>query len=114
MRLSARESQYFASTRERFLISAVSIWEIRLKWSAFHASGACMGPASPEDVVTLLRAEQNDFLPLTEEHAAAALAQPLAHHDPFDELLLAQAQVEGAQLLTRDRRLSSHPLAQTI
>jgi PIN domain nuclease of toxin-antitoxin system len=38
---------------------------------------------------------------------------PLGHADPFDELLMVQAQVEGMRLLTRDSRLVGHPLAVT-
>ncbi len=53
-------------------------------------------------------------LPLTEVHAAAALDPPLAHTDPFDELLLVQAQVEGLRLLTRDDKLKSHPHAFSV
>jgi PIN domain nuclease of toxin-antitoxin system len=51
------------------------------------------------------------FLPLTEAHAAGSLIQPLEHKDPFDELLLVQAQQEDMRLLTRDVQLVSHPFA---
>jgi len=44
------------------------------------------------------------LLPLTVHHAAARLVQPLGHKDPFDELLLVQAQEEGMRLLTRDAK----------
>ena len=53
------------------------------------------------------------FLDMTPNHAAAALETPLGHRDPFDELLLVQAQEEGLKLLTADRRLADHPLAVT-
>ncbi len=52
-----------------------------------------------------------EFLPLTLRHAAAVLTHPLEHKDPFDGLLLVQAQEEGLRLLTRDERLVEHPLA---
>ena len=113
-RLSARESAYLATTTERFIVSAVSIWEIRLKWQALHASGTRKGPTSADQVLQALVSQPIDFLPLTEEHAATPLAQPITHRDPFDELLLTQAQVEGARLLTRDKKLATHPLAQQI
>jgi PIN domain nuclease of toxin-antitoxin system len=48
---------------------------------------------------------------INRRHAAAELAQPLAHKDPFDELLLVQAQEEGMCLLTRDTKLIGHPFA---
>ena len=37
----------------------------------------------------------------------------LSYRDPFDELLLVQAQEEKLRLLTTDRRLIGHPLALT-
>ena len=51
------------------------------------------------------------LLPLTVRHAAAKLVQPLGHKDPFDELLLVQAQEEGMRFLTRDAKLADHPFA---
>ncbi len=92
-------------------VSAVSIWEIRLKWQTLHAGGARKGPVSPSAVLTLLAAQLVTFVPLTPAHAAARLSPPLAHNDPFDELLLAQAQADGHQLLTRDAKLIGHPAA---
>jgi len=41
------------------------------------------------------------------------MAEPLAHKDPFDELLLIQAQGHGLRLLTRYANLAEHPLAIT-
>jgi PIN domain nuclease of toxin-antitoxin system len=52
-------------------------------------------------------------LPLTAHHAAAHLNFPLKHKDPFDELLLVQAQEEVMRLLTRDSKLAGHPFALT-
>ena len=54
-----------------------------------------------------------ELLSLSARHAATQLEQPLAHKDPFDELLLVQAQTEGMRLLTRDTKLAAHPLATT-
>ena len=93
------------------LFSAVSIWELRLKWHRFHVSGERKGPAHPRHVMETLIDGGLPLIPLTGEHAAAELAVPLAHKDPFDELLLVQAQEEGCKLLTRDARLARHPLA---
>ena len=54
------------------------------------------------------------FLSLTTSHAARELDTPLNHRDPFDELLLIQAQEEGLKLLTTDRWIIGHPLAITV
>ena len=93
------------------VLSAVAVWELRLKWHSFHISGVRKGPVDPAAVVAFGTAMDWELLPLTARHATAGLAEALAHKDPFDELLLVQAQEEGMRLLTRDAKLTSHPLA---
>jgi PIN domain nuclease of toxin-antitoxin system len=109
--LTSAETDFLARHRDRFVVSAVSIWEIQLKWSALHPSGQRKGPLDPGQALRALSGQAIDFLDMTPAHAAAVLADPLPHRDPFDELLLVQAQVEGFKLLTRDRALAAHPLA---
>ena len=92
-------------------VSAVSIWEMRLKHNARHPSGERKSRFSPGDVLAALEDQDVTFLPMTMRHAAGALETPLDHKDPFDELLLVQAREEGLRLLTVDRRLAGHPLA---
>ena len=97
-----------------WLVSAVSIWEIRLKWNALNRLGRRKGPISPQLVIKTLNAEraQFEFIALpADQPALPALDPPLAHGDPFDEMLLLQAKTEGARLLTRDQKLRDHPLA---
>ena len=53
----------------------------------------------------LLAANKIATVQVTLDHAEAAAALPLYHGDPFDRMLVAQATVEGMQLLTRDRKL---------
>ncbi len=93
------------------VLSAVAVWELRLKWHSFHATSGRKGPVDPATPVAFGAAVGWEFLPLTLRHAAAGLMDPLGHKDPFDELLLVQAQEEGLRLLTRDERLVGHPLA---
>lgn len=92
-------------------VSAVSIWEMRLKHDARYWSGERKSPYDPADVVTALEEQDVRFLPVNIIHAARKLETPIAHKDPFDEILLVQAQEEGLKLLTRDRLLVGHPLA---
>ena len=100
-----------AAAGTRLVFSAVAVWELRLKWHSFHISGDGKGPIAPKAVVAFAEAMNWELLPLTAAHAAAQLVQPLEHKDPFDELLLLQAQEEGMCLLTRDTKLSGHPCA---
>ncbi len=101
--LGARETQLY--------VSAVSIWEMRLKYSARHPSGRRKSRYLPEHVIVALEDQEVTFLPMTTLHAARVLEMPLDHRDPFDELLLVQAQEEGLKLLTADKQLVGHPLA---
>ena len=110
-RLTGTEINFLAAYPDRFVVSAVSIWEMRLKWEALHASGDRKGPLDPARVLQILAGQNIDFLPLSAAHAATPLWEPISHGDPFDEILLVQAQIEGLKLLTRDARLRGHPLA---
>jgi len=110
-RLNAPEQALLAGSEGAALLSAVSIWELRLKWDSFHTSGERKGPLSPEATLLIVEAFGVQFEPLTPEQAAAPLIEPLRHKDPFDALLLTQAQELGVRLLTRDGLLRGHPLA---
>lgn len=111
--LSDADRRFFGARDLRLYVSAVSIWEMRLKHNARHVSGARKSRFDPRDVIAVLEEQDVTFLPMTPGHAARALETPLDHGDPFDELLLVQAQEEGLKLLTVDRRLAGHPLAVT-
>ena len=50
-------------------------------------------------------------LQITHNHAIAAGALPRHHRDPFDRMLVAQAQLEGLTLVTTDRQLAAYDVA---
>ena len=108
------EREFLEERDAHIVVSAVSIWEMRIKYGRRHPSGARKSPFDPQRVLEALRDQEVSLLPLTEDHAAQALEIPLRHKDPFDELLLAQAQVERLRFLTTDRLLVDHPLAITV
>ena len=111
--ISDVERQFFSGSEARLYVSAVSIWEMRLKFRALYPSGERKSPYDPNDVVAALEQQGVTFLTMTARHAARNLETPVAHKDPFDEMLLVQAQEEGLRLLTADRHLIGHPLAIT-
>jgi PIN domain nuclease of toxin-antitoxin system len=74
------------------VLSAVVVWELRLKWHSFHISGGRKRPVDPAAVVTFAAPIDWELLSLTARHAAAELTHALGHKDPFDEWLLVQAQ----------------------
>ena len=109
-KLKPRELEILAEGHE-ILVSSISLIEIRFKWRSLDAKGQPKGRMSAPTALDLIR--RNDFL-LAELSAADVVAElqpPLAHTDPFDELLLLHAQQLGAKLLTRDDALREHPLA---
>ena len=111
---TASEREFVERRNARIVVSAASIWEMRVKYALRHPSGARKSPHDPRLVLEALGRQDVSFLPVTEVHAARSLEVPLPHKDPFDEMLLAQAQAEGMRLLTKDRLLVNHPLAITI
>ena len=82
-------------------LSAASIWEAEIK----AATGRLDLGA---DLVTEAAAAGFKPLPINFEHAVAAARLPPLHRDPFDRMLVAQAQVEGLTLVTRDRRVAQY------
>ena len=112
--LPEADRRFLSEHDARVYVSAVSVWEMRLKYNARHPSGERKSPFDPNDVLAVLEGQDVTFLPMSMAHAAKALDPPLDHKDPFDELLLVQAQEEGLRLLTADRRLAQHPLAVTV
>lgn len=80
-------------------LSAASSWEIAIKWSI----GKLPLPEPPQTylpdrmITSGVRA-----LPIQHAHTLAVATLPAHHRDPFDRLLIAQALVEGATLVTSD------------
>jgi PIN domain nuclease of toxin-antitoxin system len=86
-------------------VSAVSAWEIATK----HAAGRLRLPASAEEWLMDPRHRRDvTELPITFAHAVRAGALPPHHRDPFDRMLVAQAQVEGLVLLSADAKLAAY------
>lgn len=85
-------------------VSAVSAWEIEIKRSRRALD-------VPDDLVEALTVTGFHPLPVTIEHGIAAGKLPLHHRDPFDRMLVAQAQLEGLTIVTRDRRIARYQVA---
>ena len=97
-KLSRRTRDALEDAQNEVFVSSVSGWEIAVK----RALGKLKAPDNLEASI-----EEQDFIPLnlTFLHAEQAGALPRHHGDPFDRMLIAQAQVEGLILVTRDARI---------
>jgi PIN domain nuclease of toxin-antitoxin system len=82
------------------LVSAVTGYEIALKRTVGKLR-------APDDLEFQLARHSFEVLPVTLRHAVRAGELPLWHRDPFDRLLVAQAQCEGLTLVTSDRSLTA-------
>ena len=102
-RLSSRAREAIATTSIVF-VSAASAWEAAIK----VALGRLTLPASFSHGV-----DHSGFrrLAISFEHAEAAAALPRHHADPFDRMLVAQAQLEGCTLVTHDQALAPYGVA---
>ena len=99
--LDQRARSTIADRANDVFVSAATVWEVAIK----RALGRL---EAPEDLMDAL--EQTEFieLPITGFHAELAAALPPHHRDPFDRMLVAQAQAEGLTIVTRDRHIVSY------
>jgi PIN domain nuclease of toxin-antitoxin system len=82
-------------------LSAITPWEIAVKQSLGKLSG-------PADLAERARDTQFTSLPITAGHGVRAGRLPNHHRDPFDRVLVAQAQIEGLTVVTRDKWIPAY------
>lgn len=104
-RLSKQAREALDQPDNTLVFSAASIWEVAIKQA--------LGRADFQADARLLRRGLLDNgyeeLAVTGAHAVAIDSLPPLHKDPFDRILIAQAQVEGITLLTTDNRIAQYP-----
>lgn len=99
--LSAEAREMIRDPENIVFVSAVSWWEIWLKQS--------LGKLRlPVDFIERLAAESFESLPLTASQTKQVSVLPWRHRDPFDRMLVAQAQIEKLVLLTADEALAPY------
>ena len=99
-RFSRKSRSLLVSADHELLLSAASAWEIVIK----HGLGKLPLPEPPARYVPRMMALTSVTpLPVEHPHALHVAALPAHHRDPFDRLLIAQAQIEKLPLMTADR-----------
>jgi PIN domain nuclease of toxin-antitoxin system len=104
-RLSQPVREMLQDPDNQLFLSAASSWEIAIK----YALGKLPLPLPPVEYV-LSRMETSGTAPLAVQHSHALHVGSLPHHhaDPFDRLLIAQAQLENLKILTADGQFEAY------
>ena len=98
-RLSAAARRLVVPMDNELILSAVSPWEVAIK----YATGKLRFSAPIQTLIPEWMAQAGVIpLPINHRHATQVASLPLHHADPFDRLLIAQAQVEQLTVLTTD------------
>jgi PIN domain nuclease of toxin-antitoxin system len=96
------------NAENELLLSAASAWEIALKYRL----GELPLPDKPSTYVPdRMRRSGTTPLPIEPAHALRTSALPDLHRDPFDRLLVAQAQILDIPIVTVDAQLSAYDVA---
>lgn len=103
-RLSDQASTQIEDRSNEVFVSVVSAWEIGVKKAKAKLD-------VPGDLESMLSRNGLEALPLTLRHGLAIESLPYEHHDPFDRMLVAQAQIEKLTLVTSDRTLRRYAIA---
>jgi PIN domain nuclease of toxin-antitoxin system len=104
-RLSGDARALLEDPRSELMFSAASIWEVTIK----RTLGRDDFRVEPRLLRRGLLDNGYRELVITSEHTVAIERLPPLHKDPFDRLLLAQADVEGVTLLTADTLVAQYP-----
>ena len=100
-KLSATARAAIADSNNDVFVSAVSGWEIAVKRAKGHL-------VAPDDLAAMVEDRGFTHLSLTFRQAEQAGMLPMHHKDPFDRLLIAQAQAEGLVLVTKDTLIARY------
>lgn len=97
--LSKPARKFIAETKNTVIVSAASAWEIATKVRLGKLATAAELAA---DFVGIVGREGFELLPISPDHAIRAGLLPGPHKDPFDRMLIAQAQAEGIPIVTNE------------
>ena len=103
--LSESARQQLSDPENELYFSTASSWEIGIK----VAAGKLRLPEPAEEYIPSRLARNQIFtIPIHHRHALRAASLPMIHRDPFDRMLVAQAQIEDLLLMSADSTLAGY------
>ncbi len=106
--LLSKEARAFIQDSNNIVyISAAVTWEIMIKKSLDKIQ-------IPGDLAQAIKTNEFADLPITVAHTLALEKLPAHHGDPFDRMIIAQAQHEGLTVITRDPDIHKYPVAKIV
>ncbi len=99
--LGSKTKAHISNPGNEIWVSAASTWEISIKKSIGKLR-------APDDMESIIESEGFLPLPISLFHGQQAGSLPHYHKDPFDRMLIAQAQAEGLTLVTKDSQFPQY------
>ena len=103
-KLKSEICEVIANPENEIFISSVTIWEISIKKGKGQLDVT-------DDLAGILQKAGYQSLDITFAHGWAAGKLPLLHRDPFDRMLIAQAQIENLILVTEDAQILNYQVS---
>lgn len=105
-KLSSRAVDAIQRNCEGLLVSVATCWEVAL----LHKRGRLSLPVSSERFLEKAIARHGIHeISVSRATVLASVALPDIHRDPFDRVLIAEAQLRGCPIVTRDETIASYP-----
>jgi PIN domain nuclease of toxin-antitoxin system len=99
--MGEKAKKLISNRQNQLFVSAVSLWEIQIKRSIGKLS-------APDGLLEIIEDEGLVIIDISGQHAEQIGNLPNHHRDPFDRMLIAQAQVEGLTILTSDKQIKQY------
>jgi PIN domain nuclease of toxin-antitoxin system len=106
-RLTQKNSKIFLDPENNLHFSIAGYWEIAIKVSIGKLK---LSEQWPKIIQREMQRNFIKLLPITMEHCNCIAELPFHHRDPFDRILVAQAQIEEMTLLSTDNQLKKYAI----
>ncbi len=108
--LSRSAQRILEDERNEIYFSSINIAEIAIK----HVKNPLLMPLTPEQVREAALENNLRELDFGSSHAVALASLPLHHKDPFDRMLIAQAEGSQMKLMSHDDFIALYPVALSV